>query len=218
MTTDGQLRVSALQRENAISQLRDAAADGRLTFDELSERVPKALAATVRSELIAVLDDLVPAEQMAAVIADSSVVGAGPGYRFDTPMVFESKGGSLERVGEWVVPPFLEVITGWDRVYLNFTDAKTSASLIDLVVLSGGGTVVLVVPEGWGVDTERLATSGQAASARSRVGTRPTAGKPRIVVRGRTTSTLIVRHPGRYDRWKQRRAVGASGRRELTTG
>lgn len=62
MSDNGHLRVSALQRDNAIAALRDAAADGRLTFAELEERVPKALAATLREELIAVLRDLVPSD------------------------------------------------------------------------------------------------------------------------------------------------------------
>lgn len=211
MSDNGKLRVSALQRDNAISVLRDAAADGRLSFDELNERVPKALAATLRWELMSVLEDLVPASDMDAVIADQAVLGTGPGYRFEEPLVLQAD-GTLERIGEWIVPPFIEVITGWSRVYLNFVDAKPAAQLIDLVVLSGGGTVVLVVPDGWGVDTERLATSGQAASARSRVGTRPSPGQPRIVVRGRTTAGLIVRHPGWYDRMK---LSSAPGRREL---
>lgn len=215
MSDNGHLRVSALQRDNAIAALRDAAADGRLTFAELEERVPKALAATLREELIAVLRDLVPAEEMAAVIADASVVGDGPGYRFDTPLLWEAGHDTLERIGPLIIPPFLEVITGWSRVYLNFAEATTATGLIDLVVLSGGGTVVLVVPDGWGVDTERLGTSGQAASARSKVGTRPQPGKPRIVVRGRTTAALIVRHPNWYDQRKLRKAAQ---RREREVG
>lgn len=205
MTTNGQVRISAIQRENAIAHLRDAAADGRLSFEELEERVPKVLAATIRSEVISQLQDLVPAEDMATVFTDPSVVGEGPGYRYETPLVIEATDGTVNQTGVWVVPPFLEVITGWSRVYLDFTHARVTSKMIDLVVLSSGGTVVLVVPEGWGVDTERLSTSGQAGYAKSRVRTRPAPGGPRIVVRGHTAASLIVRHPNGYDRWRQRR-------------
>lgn len=216
---NGKLRINSLHRENATARLRDAAADGRLSFEELEERIPKVLAATVRSEVIAVLDDLVPVEEMDAVFADPAVAGQGPGYRFDTPLVLDAKEqGAISRAGNWVVPPFLEVITGWARVYLNFTAAVAASPVIDLVVLSGGGTVVLVVPEGWGVDTERVGTSGQNASARSRVRTRPEPGKPRIVVRGRTTATMVVRHPNVFDRRRQRRWLQSAARPAISAG
>lgn len=57
-TVDDKLRIG--QRENAVSVLRDASSDGRLSFEELNERVPAALTAITRADLVRLLDDLVP--------------------------------------------------------------------------------------------------------------------------------------------------------------
>jgi Domain of unknown function (DUF1707) len=55
------VRASDAEREAAIGRLRDAAAEGRLTFEELAERVELAASAVTRSDLEALTDDL-PAE------------------------------------------------------------------------------------------------------------------------------------------------------------
>ena len=201
-----QLRVSALQRENAVAKLREAAADGRITFDELGPRLDRALGAVTRADLIAVLNDLVEPDRLASVITDEQVLGDGPGYRFDNPLVLTEETG-LKRIGPWRVPPFMEAVTGWSDVRLNFVMAEPGAKLIDLVLLSGGGACVLVVPQGWGVDTERLQISGQQKSAVSRVSTRPTGDNPRIVVRGRSAGNVKVRHPNWFDKRQLRREV-----------
>ena len=52
------LRVSDQQRDHAAQQLRDHFAAGRLTQDELDERVQKAYAARTEPELEKLLDDL----------------------------------------------------------------------------------------------------------------------------------------------------------------
>ena len=72
---DGQLRVTRGQREHVIELLRNAAADGRLSFEELEARVPRADNAMVRADLAAVLVDLVPAAQLAAEVGDAAPAG-----------------------------------------------------------------------------------------------------------------------------------------------
>jgi hypothetical protein len=61
------LRASDRDRERAVEALRDAAGEGRLTLDELDERVSLAYAARTRGDLLELLDDvLVPAERETA--------------------------------------------------------------------------------------------------------------------------------------------------------
>jgi hypothetical protein len=52
------MRVGDAEREAAAAELREHYASGRLTLDELNERVDKAFAATTRGDLNAVMTDL----------------------------------------------------------------------------------------------------------------------------------------------------------------
>ncbi|CAA9471579.1 MAG: hypothetical protein AVDCRST_MAG67-67 [uncultured Solirubrobacteraceae bacterium] len=60
MTADehSQLRASDAERDWAVGIVREAAAEGRLALDELSDRVERALGATTRGELELVVRDL----------------------------------------------------------------------------------------------------------------------------------------------------------------
>lgn len=64
MATDDQhLRASNAEREHVIDQLRQHAAEGRLTMEEFEQRVAEALAARTRGDLRPVLRELPPLEQ-----------------------------------------------------------------------------------------------------------------------------------------------------------
>ena len=86
------LRVGTVQRERALELIRNAAADERITFDELEGRVPRALGAVTRADLVAVLEDLVPAAEVDAVVGLDAPIGEGPGYSWDDPLVLEGTG------------------------------------------------------------------------------------------------------------------------------
>jgi hypothetical protein len=58
MVSDFQMRVSDAEREAAATELREHYAAGRLTLEELNERVDKAFAAKTRADLNAVMTDL----------------------------------------------------------------------------------------------------------------------------------------------------------------
>lgn len=101
-----------MQREQALEVLRNAAAEERLTFEELEGRVPRALHATTRDDLTAVLTDLLSAERIEEIVGGEPPLGEGPGYSGEDPLVLESERWSeLAVVGPWAVPPFLEVQT-----------------------------------------------------------------------------------------------------------
>ncbi len=56
----GDVRVSSAERDAVVDQLKRHTADGRLTLDELSDRVEQALAATNGDELRLALRELPP--------------------------------------------------------------------------------------------------------------------------------------------------------------
>jgi len=207
---DAQLRVTAAQRDHAAAELREAAADERLDFDELEARIPVVLAAKTRGDLIAVLRDLVPAARMDAVVGVETPLGSGVGFSWEEPWVLQSKDWeAIKLIGEWWLPPFMELVDTGFGIHLNATLATPLAPVIDVVV-TGKGKVVLVVPDGWGVDVTQLtADAGQVSGMSSTVRSRPERGKPRLVLRGSFGGTVIVRHPGWWDRraiakWEQR--------------
>lgn len=194
---DAHLRISTAQRENALQVIRDAAADGRLDFDELDARTAGVMTAHTRGELAAGLGDLVPSAQLGEMVGAVAPVGEGPGYTWDQPLLVQNTSWWKRMVieGDWTAPPFIEVITAAGEVKLDFTGARVAAPVIDLVVMANYGKVQLVVPEGWGVDVTSVLTAGQNSMLTTRVPSRPARGLPRIVVRGRTAGQLKVTTP-----------------------
>lgn len=81
------LRVTAGQRDQAASVLREATADQRLTFEEFEARLPRALTAVTRRDLYDLLEDLVPSEELSNVIVDAVNLGTAPGMSWDNPYV-----------------------------------------------------------------------------------------------------------------------------------
>jgi hypothetical protein len=72
------IRVSDADREATAGQLREHYADGRLTLDELNERLDQAFAAKTRAELNAVMRDLpVPPRPVMPVTSGSRSWGSG---------------------------------------------------------------------------------------------------------------------------------------------
>lgn len=82
MTTEvaPQMRASNAERERVVAILQQAGVDGRLTIDEVDERVAAAYAAKYRNELPALTEDL-PADEPAATQRAPRPVLASRGIR-----------------------------------------------------------------------------------------------------------------------------------------
>ncbi|KYF78371.1 hypothetical protein BE11_35955 [Sorangium cellulosum] len=197
---DGRLRVTAQQRDHAAAILREAVVDGRLTVEELNARLPTALNAFAREDIYRILDDLVPAAALPAVVAEQAPMGDGPGMRWENPLLIRSTWAGHHQEGTWDLPPFVEIIgTGWGGVKLDCTRARPLARVIDIVI-TGNPSVNLIVPDGWGVDVQQLNVSGQSGTINSMVPTRPIGDLPRLILRGSTTMAVKVRQPRRRER------------------
>ena len=117
--------------------------------------------------------------------------------------MIETRWDTVRQIGEWVLPPFMELVSGGGTIILNAIHASAFAPVTD-IVLTGKGGVRIVVPEGWGVDTEGVKVdNGQTAGLNSSVRTRPERGMPRLILRGNFAGSVVVRHP----RWADRRAL-----------
>jgi hypothetical protein len=88
------LRASDAERERVAGLLRDAAAEGRITLEELSERVELAWAARTQPELDTVVEDLPDRD---AVLTDTRPARAA---RWIVAVI-----GNDERSGRWLAAP-----------------------------------------------------------------------------------------------------------------
>jgi hypothetical protein len=184
------LRASHEDRDRAVEMLRVAAGDGRLTSDELDERLEQALTARTYGELVAVTRDL-PAP------------GLAPGAPVQEPKELariDCQSGSARRDGRWLVPQRLEVRVTSGTVTLDFTDAVISqpSLLIDAKVRSG--SLTLVTKPGVVVDADDVAVSSGSVKVKAPWGP----DVPvilRVQVSGQVGSGSIKARPPRRTFW-----------------
>jgi hypothetical protein len=157
LSTLGQLRASHQDRDRVVEVLRVAAGDGRLTPEELDERLEAALTARTYAELAVLTTDL-PGPGLPAPAAAVAAATPKDSVRIDCTS------GHARRDGRWVVPNRIEVRVTSGEVLLDFTDAViTQPSLrIDAEVRSG--RLKLVTKPGIVIDTDDVAVrSGRVA-------------------------------------------------------
>jgi hypothetical protein len=185
------LRASHEDRDRVVEVLRVAAGDGRLTAEELDERLEAALTARTCDELAALTTDL-PA------IPDSA-----PGASVPEPKDLariDCHGSSVKRDGRWLVPQRMEVRVTGGSVTLDFTEAVIlqPSLLIDADVSES--RLTLVTQPGVVVDTEEV------AAERSYVKVRAHGGPEvpiilRIQVSGKVSGGHITARPPRRTFW-----------------
>jgi hypothetical protein len=83
------IRISDAEREHVVERLREHYADGRLTADELDERVTVALSAKTYGDLRVVMTDLPEPETVGAARAAGPAGAPGPAGPLD-PMGWQS--------------------------------------------------------------------------------------------------------------------------------
>jgi len=179
-----QLRVGHAERDAVAAILQDAAADGRLSMEELDQRLETALQAKTYGDLEPLVADLsaeLPWRPSAR--ATAPVPGPpAPGFSREDPLRLDGGVSSEKREGVWVVPPFVRISSGLGSVKLNCLQATAAAPVIEVEVIGGAGTVVIIVPDGWAVNDARL---GKSLGTKSiKVGSTPMPGQPLLVLYG----------------------------------
>jgi hypothetical protein len=131
---DDDLRASDAEREDVVTALRDHAAEGRLTTDELEERTAAAYAATTRGELVALRRDLPETGLPARRSAEPALEVVG-----EQISAFLS---SAEQGGHWLVPERLRVtaVLGDCKVDLRRAEIPGEVT-IDVKVRLGDATI-----------------------------------------------------------------------------
>jgi hypothetical protein len=187
MTDDG-LRASHEDRDRVVEMLRVAAGDGRLSAEELDERVECALTARTYGELQALVADLPGAHSGAPVAAKPKDV-----------LHIDRYGASARRDGSWTVPQRVEVNVTGGNVTLDFTEAVITLPSLRVSAALMGGNLTLITRPGIVVDTDEVALMGGNVKTRAH----SDAQAPvllRVEVTGQVTGGSIIVRPPRPPR------------------
>ena len=139
-----ELRASHEDRDRVVELLRVSAGDGRLTAEELDERLELAMTARTYGELAKLVADLP---------ADGSVASA-PVARAKEVMRIDTGSGHTIRNGRWVVPQRIEARVRSGHLKLDFTQAVITQSSLQIEAEVGSGHIILVTKPGIVVDTD----------------------------------------------------------------
>jgi uncharacterized protein DUF1707 len=148
-----QMRASDADRDRVMDILRAATAEGRLTVDELEERLEAALTARTFGELGELTADL-PVEPVEPVELD--LPGPAVMASAEDVLRIDQRSGSFQRGGRWVVPRRLELRPSWCDVLLDFTEAMITNDTLLIDIRMRGGSLILVTGPGMLVDDNGL--------------------------------------------------------------
>jgi Domain of unknown function (DUF1707)/Cell wall-active antibiotics response 4TMS YvqF len=143
-------RASDSEREATVVRLREAAAEGRLTVEELATRIDAAYAATTQAELEPLTEDL-----PAVASSSMAIEGGGGGTRFLLGVF-----GGGDRRGRWRVAERVTVVNVFGGADLDLREATLAAPEIRITVVSVFGGSDIVVPEGVHVELTSFALFG----------------------------------------------------------
>jgi hypothetical protein len=163
------LRASDTDRERVADLLRSAAGHGRITLDELGERLEAVYAAKTYGELVPITADL-PAEHEAGRIlteaapADALPLVGGPVSSKRTAIAIMS---GARRMGAWVVPRRMRAFAFWGGVVLDLRDARyeSAETVIRACAIMGG--VQIIAPDDVYVDVTGIGIMGGFGENRS---------------------------------------------------
>jgi len=142
-TDRGALRASHADRDQVAEVLRVAAGDGRLSPDELDERLERALTARTYAELATLIADLPAAGSAVSAAAASKEL-----------IRLHASSGHAERRGRWVVPKRMDLKVSSGHITLDFTEAVITQPALHIDVDVRSGHITLITRPGIVVDAD----------------------------------------------------------------
>jgi hypothetical protein len=158
-----ELRATDADRERVAEQLRSAAAQGQLTFEELDERLDAAYAAKTGGDLVPLTADL----QLGALAAPAAMpsttsqgrgitVRRGPGGARWLVAIM----GGCERKGRWRLAERATSVNIMGGADLDLNEAEFAADHVELTVFSLMGGADIRVPGDLHVELSEFAFMG----------------------------------------------------------
>ena len=186
-----ELRASHEDRDRVAELLRMAAGDGRLTAEELDERLEKALTARTYGELAALSEDLPAAPGFAGDLL--------AGEPKDLVRI-DRRSGWAKRDGRWLVPRRIEVRVTSGHVTLDLTEAVITQPSLEIDAKVSSGKMTLVTRPGIAVDVDDVAVRSGGVKVRAPWGP-DVPVVLRVQVSGKVGSGHIVARPPRRTFW-----------------
>lgn len=145
-----EMRASDPDRERVAERLRAAAGNGRITMDELEERLDATYAAKTYGELVPLTADL-PVEDARldtgpAPIPSSALIVGDQQRRSSTTAIAIMSGAN--RGGRWIVPRSVRVFAFWGGSIIDLRDARFESGTTVITAAAIMGGVQVLVPEG----------------------------------------------------------------------
>jgi hypothetical protein len=142
------LRASDADRESVANVLREAAGDGRLTMDELDERLDAVYAAKTYAELEPITHDL-PAAGAAPAPAPSRPAPRDPARFGGEPTSSGAVAilGGFSRKGDWIVPKEFTAFLLMGGGEIDLRDARFTQREVTIHIVAILGGCEVIVPE-----------------------------------------------------------------------
>ena len=178
----GNLRASDTDRDRVAGILREATAEGRLTMEELDERLDAVYAAKTYAELEPITHDL-PHPGTVHVPAPSAAP-AGDVHRFGgepTSSAAVAFMGGFCRKGDWVVPKNFTAVAIMGGGEIDLRQAQYAEPVVYIHVVTIMGGIEIIVPEDANVQVTGIGIMG-GFDHRATGSGQP--GGPTIVVNG----------------------------------
>ncbi|MGH3246696.1 MAG: DUF1707 SHOCT-like domain-containing protein [Trebonia sp.] len=205
-TRRGALRVSHEDRDQVAEALRVAAGDGRLTGDELDERLERALTARTYDDLAALVTDLPPAGSALAPVPGTLLPGQlAPGGVGPAPakelMKIHCSSGSGERTGRWTLPARMDLKVTSGHITVDFTEAVITQPTLQVDAEVRSGHITLITRPGIAVDLDDVSVRSGHVKVRAPWGDSVPVFL-RVTVAGRCGSGHILARPPRRSLWQ----------------
>jgi hypothetical protein len=186
-----ELRASHEDRDRVVELLRVSAGDGRLTAEELDERLELAMTARTYGELAKLVADLPAARSVASV----------PAPRVKDVVRIDCGSGHARRDGPWVVPQRIEARVRSGTLKLDFTHAVITEPSLQLDAEIRSGHLTLITKPGIVVDTDDVAVRSGHVKVRAPWG-HEVPEVLRIEVAGKVGSGHFVARPAHRTFWQ----------------
>ena len=152
-----ELRISDTDRDRTAEVLREAHAHGRITVDELDERLTSVYAAKTYADLVPITRDLPAVKDAEAPPQNvrSSRIGGMPRFRMSLAIL-----GGASRDGAWVVPPEYKAIATLGGIKLDMSDSTFAEPETVIKAYAVMGGMEIIVPADAEVDVGAVGIMG----------------------------------------------------------